>query len=389
MSIQESPMNCSETIIPVVWSEVTTKYLQLTNFSKIKEPIWDESKKDLHFVIILTDRIGDAFNSIYFLANLQTLYPNAKITYITKYFGDPQFAKKIISQYTNTIMFYEMLREEDFLDLVPDVIFDLNPVSELFKYYPSNYAQRVGHHDRCDMQIKQPLYNMKANDHLNILRVFGKDVKFNYKPLEIDEPNFESPPFSEVPNKPYFALCLEATARSWMLSNDVMNSLVNYLLESYNLDIVILGSDINNHGFFYNGSSERVHQCTGVLSLYQTVQVINKAKYVVNVDTGLMHAASYVGKPILGIFTCGDPIKNGPQGQLAASMLLVCHTSPAPEIMKRDFLQTFAEQDFINIDHLAEGLDEFFEIEQRPIEDYFTSKVTLDEQETNKHVKYL
>lgn len=339
-----------------MWVEMGSKYLILENYIGPIDVPWNENANELHFVVILTDRIGDAFNAIYFLSNLKQLYPQAKITYIGRILGDAEFHKQIIGQYVDQVLFKEMIYEVDFKRLNPDVIFDLNPISDLFSYYPSELAVRIGHNNRCDIHVPQPRYNMKANDHLNILRLFGKEVEFKYKPISLP-PMEDDRVLPFTPKSPYIALCLEATAKAWMMSDCTAAALIEYLLELDKWDVYILGSNINENGYAYCGKSSRVHQCTGVLSLYQTICMLEGAELVISVDTGLMHAASYLGKPLLGIFTCGEPHKNGPQGQTGATMLINVH-SEAPEILEKiDRLQPFTEQAYLRIDHVIKGFD--------------------------------
>jgi len=343
-----------------LWAETISSYLVADDQTPSDDAPWDKTKISLHFVIILTDRIGDAFNSLYFVNNLRRLYPRARLTYIGRVFGDARFGRHIIGQYVNEVLFLETLSEEKFKELRPDVIFDLNPVSGLFPYYPSEMAIRVGHHDRCDIVIPQPHHNWKANDHLNILRFFGKDVKYTYPPIRMPQRGDKRFLLS-WPKKDYVAVCFEATARAWMMSERVMDDVINYLLERNSWDVCILGNNINEHGYLYSERSERVHQYTGQLSLLQTICVLAHAKFVVSVDTGLMHATSYLGTPILGVFTCGDPGKNGPQGPNGISLVTrVCMEPPSGVIAKRDHLQSGKERNFLRIDHVVEGIEKLF-----------------------------
>jgi len=353
-----------------IWAEMTSKYLVIEKptSSSMSVP-WDETKDELNIVVILTDRIGDAFNSIYFLSNLKRLYPSSKLTYIGHAFGDVQFLKRIIGQFVDEVLFLDTLSEEDFIALAPDVIFDLNPVSELFPYYPLDLGVRVGHHEKCEVRVPQAHYNMKANDHLNILRALGKDVEYSYEPITLPTPG-DRHVFPVWPSRPYITLCYEATARSWMMSDELMDDLIEYLVGLQKWDIFILGSNINEHGYCYSGKSKRVYQCTGTLSLFQSICIIAGAEYAISVDTGMMHAASYLGKPLLSVFTCGDPGKNAAQGQRGANVLVRVRTDPpSPIWQKTDGLQTFMERQFLRLDHIVEGFEKLLKAEEVPLLD--------------------
>jgi len=217
---------------------------------------------------------------------------------------------------------------------------------------------------------------MKANDHLNILRLFGKKVEFKYKPIVLP-PLGDDRILAARPAKPYIALCLEATAKSWVMSDETTTALIEYLSALNKWDIFILGNNINGNGYAYCGNSPRVHQCTGTLSLYQTMCILGGSEYVISVDTGLMHAASYLGKPLLAVFTCGEPHKNGPQGQQGATVLVNVH-SEAPEIIeKQDRFQPFTEHEFLRIDHVVNGFDILLRSESSTVEDRILETYTV------------
>jgi len=333
---------------------ITHKYLQVQNQTAVASVLYDEHKSPLRIGVILTDRIGDALNSIYFLANLRVLYPHAHLTYLTKAFGDPSFAKCVLGQYADSIVLQDRLSEQQFKALKPDVLFDLNPISELTLYHPRDGVYRIGHHERCDLRIPQPERNWKANDHLNLLRALGKPVRLEYPKLNVE---WNQWPQAILPTRPYLALCFEATARTWMMSDALMQDLVDYLLSTTGYDLCVLGNNLNRHGFDWHGTSRRVHQLTGALSLVQTLQALSQADYVIAVDTGLMHAASYLGVPVLSVFTCGDPGKNGPQGQKGIALVLrVTMDPPSNTLEKRDWLQTGLERSYLRLDHIVEGL---------------------------------
>ncbi len=351
-----------------LWAEIGTQYLRLINYGAQRAVPWDPRAPTLHFVIVLTDRIGDALNSIYFLSNLRRLYPQARLTYIGPAFGDAEFQRRIIGPYVDRVVLSNSLREAEFLALRPDVVFDLNPEASLFSYYPRRLGLRIGHHPLCDIHIPQVTYNMKANDHLNILRVFGADVQFTYPPIVLP-PARDDRVLLARPRRPYVVLCLEATARAWMMSHETMTAFIEYLLEQDRWDVFLCGNNINENGYAYRGGSPRVHQCTGVLSLYQTICVLGGAEYVVSVDTGLMHAASYLGRPLLALFTCGEPHKNGPQGQRGPTVLVDVHADVPKIEAKMDQVHPFTEQAFLRVDHVVEGFEALLHAEPTTVQE--------------------
>lgn len=337
-----------------IWCEMPRQYLLEHNAAPENVDLDFGPDGPKHILIILTDRIGDAFNSLYFLANIRRLFPQAKLSYISQAFGDATFMRRIMGAYADDIYLAEVMSEQDFIELEPDVIFDLNPIASLFPYYPAQHAARIGHHEKCDIVVPQPQRNWKANDHLNILRVLNLDVEYRYPPIPLSLLHDRRLVLG-LPSRPYIALCFEATAKSWMLDDDVVDGLLRYMLDKTDYEICIVGGDLNNHGIFPTITSDRIHNYTGRRSLTQAIGILAGAESVVTVDTGLMHAASYLGRPTAAIFTCGDPGKNGPQGQRGrVAVQAVCMDPPTGVWEKRDDLQSGIERAFLRLDHVVE-----------------------------------
>jgi len=350
-----------------IWCETSSHYLVAENIQPQSDPWWRTYKAAPSIVVILTDRIGDALNSIYFLHNLKTLCPSARITYIGPDLGDPAFLHRIIGQYVDQVRIIGQMSEKEFQGLQADVIFDLNPIPELFSYYPRSTARRIGHNRRCDVVVRQPPRNWKANDHLNLLRYFGEAIEFRYTPIQLP-PRDDYRQQIRWPQRPYVALCLEATARAWMLCEHVMDELVRYLLQTTDLDICVVGSNINEHGYVFPSDSQRVHLLTSELSLFQAVCLLGQAEWAVTVDTGLMHAVSYLGVPLLALFTCGDPEKNGPQGQCGRVVVQRVRMDPPTGIWeKRDYKQSGDEKRYLRLDHIVEGIKKLHTTHETPI----------------------
>ena len=83
------------------------------------------------------------------------------------------------------------------------------------------------------------------------------------------------------------------------------------------------------------GAEFRSQYTTGVLdltgrtSLPQLASILARADLLLTNDSGPMHLASALGRPVVAPFTCTDPRKNGPYGQLAntACTNVICAAS--------------------------------------------------------------
>jgi hypothetical protein len=306
------------------------------------------------------------------------LYPRAATIFIGRGFGDRAFAGTVIGQYADSILFLDRLSERSLERLEADVVFDLNPTARNLPSYLKMPCIRVGHHKGCDFVVPQRLNNCKSNDHLNILRCLGKAIHFRY-PAMVLPILTDGKSALEDPACPYIVLCLEATAAAWMIRDDVVHQLIDYLLATTKFVIYIVGNNINGHGFRYRGCSRRVRNLTGASSLVQAICMLAGARFVVSVDTGLMHAAAYLGTPLLAVFTCGNPARNGPQGQLGRTVVVrILVDPPTGRWEKDDLKQSGIERRFLKLDHLIEGLASLYSAKSTRIDARVTRTTDLE-----------
>lgn len=67
------------------------------------------------------------------------------------------------------------------------------------------------------------------------------------------------------------------------------------------------------------------------LNLIQAAYLLQHARAVIGVDTGLLHLADAVGRPVVGIYTDSDPVKTGTQSSPRSANLGGIGQTPAPE----------------------------------------------------------
>jgi lipopolysaccharide heptosyltransferase II len=103
-------------------------------------------------------------------------------------------------------------------------------------------------------------------------------------------------------SKQWFATQIAATASAIRARHD--------------LPIVFLGSGADRR---LAGEAEvltagPIINLTGRTSLREAVAIISRARFCVGPDTGLMHIAAALGKPVVSLWGATDPARNGPYG---------------------------------------------------------------------------
>jgi lipopolysaccharide heptosyltransferase I len=84
---------------------------------------------------------------------------------------------------------------------------------------------------------------------------------------------------------------------------------------------ILGGSDDSELGaMIAKVSPERALDLTGKLSLLEMIEALRVCDLMISNDTGPMHVAAALGKPVLGIFGPTEPRRTGPYGQLQNSI---------------------------------------------------------------------
>lgn len=181
--------------------------------------------------------------------------------------------------------------------------------------------RREGGSALYDLAIERPAQNAHAVDwYLSAAKAIGLDTgrKFDWIPLK---PLVEA----EVRRK----WCVEGTRwvvlcpgarwdnKVWSLNSFV--ELSRQLLHQHNhLKLVIIGGreDMARGRVLHEVDSNRVLDLTGCTSLAEMVEWIRLADVTITNDTGPMHVAAALHKPVVAFFGPTAPERTGPYGQL-------------------------------------------------------------------------
>ena len=112
-----------------------------------------------------------------------------------------------------------------------------------------------------------------------------------------------------------YHVVLHATSRDsklWQFNNWL--NLLNKIHEVDNLPIILPWGNPTEYNRAQNIAAQLDFAVVGPkLTLFQAAQLLANAKSVIGVDTGLLHLANAVNRPLVGIYTDSDPMKTGVQ----------------------------------------------------------------------------
>jgi len=165
----------------------------------------------------------------------------------------------------------------------------------------------------CRHAINKKKYPLLANQYLQLAKTDPVDtlVLHDYPALTINEKDITQSlkKFNIDPLKPYICLCPGAEygpAKRWPQQH--FASLVRQLSEIH-FDTITLGntSDIKIGAMIHQKSHHTTKDLTGQTDLNEAMHLIAGAKCVVTNDSGLMHVAAALNKPLIALFGSSSP----------------------------------------------------------------------------------
>lgn len=180
---------------------------------------------------------------------------------------------------------------------------------------------REGARGFYDMALRRPSYHTHAVDwYLETLKAIHVPVhwEFDWIPERVGIAAELKRKWQMDANR---WIALQPGARwlnkRWPVENYA--ELVRQLAVVYpDVSFVVLGGDADREmgAKIIQSQPERCRDLTGRISLTEMVECIRLSELMITNDTGPMHVAAALGKPVIGIFGPTEPRRTGPYGQL-------------------------------------------------------------------------
>ena len=176
-------------------------------------------------------------------------------------------------------------------------------------------------HGYYDISVERSSPQTHAVDwYLAVLRALGVPVHFNFEWLpKREDVARDMDALWSFNGRPTIALLPGARWENKRWPTRHFQELVARLRSSHaDLQFVILGgkSDPPLAEIISSVAPDTTLDLTGRTSLPQMVEVLRQCRAVVTNDTGPMHVAAALGKPVVGIFGPTNPSRTGPYGQM-------------------------------------------------------------------------
>ena len=100
--------------------------------------------------------------------------------------------------------------------------------------------------------------------------------------------------------------------REWKINNYI--TICKYLSDRYDIDSVVVGGksnyEINESKKI--GTEKFIHNLVGKTNLQELYNIIKGCEFYIGPDSGTLHIASMLKKPVIGLFATSNPLRTGP-----------------------------------------------------------------------------
>ena len=104
--------------------------------------------------------------------------------------------------------------------------------------------------------------------------------------------------------------------REWEINNYIV--ICKYLSDRYDIDSVIVGGKSNYEIDESKkiGSKKFIHNLVGETNLQELYNILKGCKFYIGPDSGTLHIASMLRKPVIGLFATSNPLRTGPYNNM-------------------------------------------------------------------------
>jgi heptosyltransferase-1 len=267
--------------------------------------------------------LGDVINTLPLAVNLKK-YLDAKITWLVEPLSYP-----IVNGHPSVdrvILFDKKNWNKSFFDVFKelrnghfDITLDLQRIlkSACFSM-ASKSSRRIGFDkNRCkEMAWLFPFERIAPSGAVKHMALhyldFAKHLGVNNPEIRWDIPVTQEIPYN-LPEK-YFVLNIGATKKANKWPEDNFSKLAEMIKSRLGIKIVITGGreDISSSISIAGKSKDYLINLAGKTTIPELKEIIAGAELVVSCDTGPMHLAVALNKPVVALFGPSDPLRTGP-----------------------------------------------------------------------------
>lgn len=294
-----------------------------------------------NILIVKLSAIGDVIHALPVSYAIKESFPKAKITWVVE---PPAYDLLLNNPYIDRILVFEkkkfksiggfMKHLPSFSSLIKeteyDVALDLQGLSKSAAIaYLSGAPLKLG---CCNMRefsdrISKPICGPNQHGHiveryLDVARALGCTVRNVAFPVEITEQEASlaeriAAQAGMCMDNPYVVLAAGANWPNKRWPTGHYAKLADWLYQQRIIPVVVGGGVVDSRLVQEINAKAEIPavDLVGKTTLKQLAHIIRRAKALVGGDTGPMHLAAGLGKPVVALMGPTDVVRNGPYGQ--------------------------------------------------------------------------
>lgn len=284
-----------------------------------------------NILIVSTTGLGDTIWALPAIENVRQKLPDTKISFLTTSMGKTLFSQeKNIDQifiYENFVTTWKKLKRHSF-----DTIFIFHasqraifPLVAFLK--PKILVSTKGKNKNLDFLFSHLAPNRKCHEvvrRLDLLRELQIPIQWHPPKLSL---------LSNVVTQHSVLLHPGAKDRYKCWPLEYWSQLAHDLIEKFSLNVVISGTKEEQKDLEKIYQSEPRVQLFIGQSISKLIKLIQEQKLIITNDTGPLHLAAALDKPVIGIYAATNPFFCGPF--LAKQAYLLARQRPCTPCLKR------------------------------------------------------
>lgn len=295
-----------------------------------------------NILVVKLSAIGDVIHALPVSYAIKETFPDAKVTWVVE---PPAYDLLTNNPYIDHIIRFEKKKFKSIGGLLKnlpkfsaelkkvkyDVVLDLQGLGKSAAIaYLSGATLKLGCSNMRELSylVSKPVCGLNQNGHiveryLDVVRELGCKVEKVVFPMVITEKEADiatkimqqSGADSE---KPYVVLAVGANWPNKRWPTALYAGLVDYLYSKELIPVIIGGGVIDSRLAAEINQQAEIPpvDLVGKTTLKELAYIIKNSKAVVGGDTGPMHLAAGLGKPVVALMGPTDANRNGPYGQL-------------------------------------------------------------------------
>lgn len=346
----------------------------------------NNKKKVDNICVLRTSSLGDICHMLPFIYTLKSEYPKANITWVigkeeAKFLNNIDGVEFIIFDKSNTLKSYFCIAKV-FKKVKYDILFIMQVslranIISLFV----NSKTKVGYDNARASDLHSFFSNTKitSSPHSHVVDVFlsflsilNIDTKNYIYKWDVNEKISKKDLFKKFPklNDKYFVIspCSRSSNRNWIISRYA--ELADYINNKFGIQCVFSSSNSDYEKNFVSEITSKMKSSylnlSGLTNVHDLLTLVKHSEFLISPDSGPIHIATCVDKPVFGLYGVTNIIRAGPYNSKALCVdkyndALLKFENKKPEEVKWRFKNNHKDvMSLISTEDVIEKINNYF-----------------------------